>query len=217
MEYWQRVEAFENEFGVDFLRDVVHGLEVLYPETFDETAELPSVYQRYLRPHLLRTKAEMAFLTAAQRHELVAAAIENTSGDVHALIVGEPFVLTLSKIAHPRLSPRPARFRTLYSCYASFGQFPLEGDEFTLDHETVAINDEAQPIYVLIGHGPDASYRELGFVYANFVAPGGVGYLGPGMDLLERYATGTVGSIEEIGEPRVDLHDDGDEEDAQSG
>ena len=136
---------------------------------------------------------------------------------MHALVVVDRFVLTLSRILSPRFPPRPARFRSLYSNYASFGQFPLKSADFALDREVVVVNDRSQPIYVLIGHGPAESYGELGFVYANFMAPGGLSYLGSGIDLFARYATTATPDSEDIQEPDIDLRDDDAEEEAQGG
>ncbi len=205
MQYLERLALFERRFPEPFLRDTVTALEALYPETFTETLDLPFDYQRYLRPHMLRTKAEIAFLTSARRNGLAAEAVFNASRDAHALVASDPFVLTLSKTASPAEPPRPAVFRRLYASYVSLGQLPLDSPDFQRDFDPIEVRDQSPPIYVVISHGPPlGQYRDLGFIHANFVAPSGIGYFGPGIDLLDRFGLpARRRQVEEIEEPLV--------------
>lgn len=195
----QRINLFLTDVPEAFLREIIKALEELYPSTYDETEELPRGYQRYLRPHLLRTKAEIAFLTSARKHGLVADARENVSHDTHALVVTDDHAITLSRTYAPDDVPRWARFRVDYS---GLSQYSFQFPEFGEPRQPVPFVDDSPRQYVLIVHGPDRRWRELGFVQANFVAPGGLAYFGKGLDLLTQFgAEARPRDIEAVREP----------------
>ena len=97
----QQIKVFERETNADFVADFTRGLVRLYRSTYLETEDFPIHYQKYLRPHLLRVRAEVAFLSTAGRHNLESGISFNSSGDAHALVIDGPYVITVSRADGP--------------------------------------------------------------------------------------------------------------------
>lgn len=215
LSHGEKRKLFEREFSAPFLKSVVSALEKLYPETFEETGDLPKSFQRYLQPHLLRAKAEVALMKAAGQHQLVSTVAYNRSGDGHTLIVADPFVVTLSRADGPRVPPRRANFRRDYSSYASLGQFPLPFVEADGESEPIPVRDQTHPIYVVVAHGPlEGTSQQVGFIVANFLALDGEHYIGLGWNLLSMYGTMRETTEEVVAEPSVKMRTDSDEHQA---
>ncbi|HEY7063593.1 MAG TPA: hypothetical protein VII06_19090 [Chloroflexota bacterium] len=200
LSHLERINLFLDDVPDDFLRETVRALDQLYPSTYDETAELPAQYQRYLRPHLLRTKAEIGVLTLARRCQLACDSRRNRSKDAHALILTDHVVLTVSRTDGPAVPPRRAAFRVNYAKLANHW-LPLP--EFAHEQAPVEVREDDPRIYVVIAHGPTiGKWRDLGFAYANFLAEDGVSYTGQGIDLLRRYAAASPeADVEQVQEP----------------
>lgn len=187
--YLGKLMLFDQHVNKEFLKNFVRSLEGLYPQTYDETEQLPRPYQRYLRPHNLRTKGEISFLTIAHGCGLAAGTGQNTSKDAHAVVVSLPFIITLSRTPAPTYPPRFARFRSTYATYGELGQYPLEAPELGLTQPVLAVPTESPTFYVVISHGPDPdNWRQIGFIYANFLTSYG-NILGKGIDLLAEYGS----------------------------
>ena len=203
------IDAFRREMNVEFAVHFTRSLPRLYRETYLEVEDFPKSYQRYLRPHILRARVELALLTTAKAHNLQASTSRNSSKDAHALVMDGRYVITVSRSKSPNAPPRPARFRTTYAAYCDLGQLPLPGSYFSHDRrKVIPISDRAHPRYVLITHGSkDNDWRELGFVYANIVVPSGRSFrfLGSGIDLLARFGYQDAADIEQVPEPQVGL------------
>ena len=203
-----RTSAFEGDMNVSFIADFTRRLEGLYKSTHRECEDLPKDYQRYLRPHVLRTQAELALLSAASLHKARACVRPNTRKDVHALVLDGPYAITLSRSQSPKAPPRPAKFRAAYALYCAQGQFPLPGTHFSTGQEIIEVSDQTHPTYVLITHEPEKNdWSKVGFVYANIVVPSGKGFrlLGSGIDLLARYGSEKESFIEDVPEPNVEV------------
>ncbi len=203
--------GFESVVNTAFIADFTRELEKLYLSTHAAVEDLPQSYQRYLRPHQLRTYAEIALIASARNHGVQAATALNHSKDAHAIVTHGPFLITLSSADSPTTPPRPARFRSTYAEYCDLGQFPLPGRDFTLDNEVVAVSDQAHPIYILITHGARKDdWRRVGFIYASLVVPSGTGFrlAVPGIDLLSKFGVLSRPLIEEVPEPEVGIQEE---------
>lgn len=200
LSHLDRINLFVVDVPEVFLRDIQRVLAELYPITYDETSELPREYQRYLRPHLLRTKVEIAILTLAKRHGLASDTRKNRSQDAHALVLTDRFAMTLSRTSGPDDPPRWAKFRVDYSRLA---QYWLPGPEFAQEQPPVVVRENDPRLFVVISHGPDIqNWRELGFVHANFCSANGTSYSGKGIDLIARIAADLPEHpVEEVREP----------------
>jgi len=190
----ERLNRFLDDVPEDFLRDITEALGTLYPRSYDETSELPSEYQRYMRPHLLRTQAEIAVLTVARRYELATEVKRNRSADAHARVMTDSFSMTLSRTPGPSVPPRWAKFREDYSKVANFW---LPVPEFEDEQQPVEVREDAPRLFAVISHGPKfRQWRDLGFVYANFLRPDG-SYTGEGINLVARFAQVDTGRADE--------------------
>lgn len=210
LSHLERINLFLEDVPEDFLRDVVKALNTLHASTYDETSQFPIEYQRYVRPHLLRAQAEMAFLTAARRYELASDLRKNRSEDAHALAMTDRFTMTLSRTTAPNDAPRWARFRADYSRIANYR---LPGPDFADEQPPIAIREDDPRLFVVITHGWKAGreWRDLGFVYANFLGLDGVSYTGPGINLIARLTSSALDrTVEEVREPDFDLKADED-------
>ncbi|MBI5948517.1 MAG: hypothetical protein HY875_10285 [Chloroflexi bacterium] len=190
-----RNRRFLERFPEDFLADVVKALVELYPETYDAAREFPLAYARYLRPHFLRTKAELSFLALAQKHAVPASTSFNSSLDAHALVAEPPFVGTLSRLPYRRAVPRRATFRRMYASYHSMAQYPLAG----LGDGAVPLQIDEGPVpeYVIFGHGSASPHaRDIAFVVVNFVGATGR-YVGRPIDLLSQFGGSAAPVAEE--------------------
>ena len=203
LSYGGRRDLFYERTSEEFLQRLVAGLQRVYPECYERTSDLPHPYQRYLCPHQRRVHAELVLLTAGSAAGLTTRVATNTSNDGHALVLYDRFVITLSKIDAPNLPPRPAEFRRMYSGYASLAQYPLGLDGFEAE-APVQVQNDASPVYVIVGHGPDPKhFSQLGFAHAHFVAPGGDRFFGDGLDLLGPYGPGESEGIHVPTPPRL--------------
>ena len=180
-----RNRAFLNRFPQGFFEDVVEALIKLYPETFDEVRELPLANARYLRPHQLRTHAEIRFLAIAQKHGVPASTSLNRSLDAHNLVAQPPYIGTLSRVPHRAARPRRALFRRMYATYHSMAQFAFEG---MIDGaEPIQIDEGPVPEYVIFGHGSKHPHaRHIAFVVVNFVGEDGR-FVGRPLDLMQEF------------------------------
>lgn len=206
------IEEFESNVNLALLAEFTSRLSSLYGSTHSQVEDLPIEYQRYLRPHLLRTHAELALLAESKRHGVNASIALNSSKDGHVLVTDGPYVITLSRSQTPSTPPRLAKFRATYADYCALGQFYLPGAGFSEDREVLAVSDQAHPMYVLITHGPrQGNWREVGFVYANRVMPSGNGFrfVGSGIDLLDRFGSADQTSVEIVPEPEVEIRENG--------
>lgn len=202
LSFEERQELYLTRVPDAFSAHIVSALESVYAETGDDQAGLPWALHRYISPHNRRLGAELAFAAAAGVAGMESRIVANTSGDAHTLVVFDPFVITVSKTDGAAVSPRRALFRSLYSAYESIGQYPLgiDGDEFVPPLEV----DGPEPMYVIVNHGPDPNDRkQLGFVFAQFVAPGGRRFLGPGIDLRRLFGRGPAEGDQTPRPPRL--------------
>jgi hypothetical protein len=185
--YDERLALFEEEVPEDFCRRVAEGLSRIYQDANVATADLPLHLQRYMEPHLRRTNAELLLLTSGTAAGIESRVAHNASRDGHAVCLTKHLVITISKSGSPRIAPRWAVHRTAYSIFRSLSQMRLR--LWPGEHEPDPIPmPDVELVYVQIIHGPSRQNRhDLGFAYANFVAPGGRRYFGAGINLLERY------------------------------
>lgn len=195
-DFTRRNRDLLGRFPRAFLEDVVQALALVYTETFDGTSELPLANARYLRPHQLRTFAEMAFLRIARRHGVNASTGYNRNGDAHNLVASPPYVGTLSRLQHPRALPRRAAFRWMYANYVSMAQFPMPG---MIEREApIQIDERRTPAYIIFGHGSQVPHaREVGFIVVNFMGRDGR-YLGAPIDLMREFRAVTAPVSQEI-------------------
>ena len=187
MDQLERVNLFYSQLPYDFLKSFVQGLEQLYTRSYDATEDYPFEYQRYLRPHILRADAEVALLTTARVNELKAESQKNTSNDAHAVVLTQDLICTLSHTDGPFTPPRKAAFRISYS---QFAQARFQGHGFGRASLPVEAPKEDSRLYIIIAHGPNPlSWRDLGFITANFVSEDGVQYVGKGVNLLAEFGS----------------------------
>jgi len=181
----QRAASLQQEPIPQFFAQVTPKLQRMYSRSYEELADWPQ--RKWILPYHRRARAEGIALSVASSVGVDGRLISNESGDQHLLLVLDPVAMTLSRTRGPSRAPRPSNARRLYSGYGRAGQYPLRyvGEEV---QEPVQVRADGSAIYVILAHGPDpGDRRRLGFLWANFMALGGLRYVGSGIDLLSLY------------------------------